>query len=83
MSVLFLVEGVVGQSRRIALDELDIAGLGEDPDGRLLVAHATVAVRGLLDLGQRDLIDEGGAVAVATVRLELFLLFSHCENETR
>lgn len=77
MSKLFLVEIVARQRRWIALHELDISRLREDPDSALLVADAAVALRCLLDLRQSDLVDECCTVAVAAVGLEGCLLFSH------
>lgn len=69
MGKLFVVEVVIGQCRRVALDELDIGGLREGPEDALLVADAAVARRRLLDLRQSDLVDERRTVAVAAVGL--------------
>lgn len=77
MSEFVVVEGVTGQRGRVALDELDVAGLGKDVEDSLLVADAAIAFGRLLDLGEGDLVDVGFAVAVATVGLEGCLLVGH------
>lgn len=80
VSELVLVEGVIGQCRRIPFHKLDVGGLREDPDSGLLVADAAVAFGRLLDLGKGDLVDECRTVAVATVGLERCFLLGHFEE---
>lgn len=60
-----------------ALDNLDVALAGEDPEVALFRADAAVAAEGGLDLGQRRCEDEGAAVAVSAVGDCLGLLFCH------
>ena len=77
VSEYLLAEGVVGQSRRIPLDESHIVGFGEDPESPLFVAHAAVALRSRGDLWKRHLVYIGCAVAVGAVGLEWCFLVAH------
>ena len=67
-------KGVHFESGVGALDNLEGIRPGEDPEAALLVADAAITLGDGLDLGDFQLVDEGAAVAIATVGLEWGLL---------
>jgi hypothetical protein len=72
MFCVALIEGVFPE-RALALDDSQaISGEGEDV--ALLLADTAVAFVGQLDLGYFELIDEGTAMAVASIGLQGFHL---------
>lgn len=75
MNHLLRAPRIRSQCAVIALDDAEVGSFHRHPEISLLGAQAADALAHFLDLRHADLVDEGTAVAIATVCAEI--CFSH------
>lgn len=79
---LLATEAVNGELVLVSLDKLEVASTtGIRKQVALLMADAAIALGARLNLGNRDLIHKGTAVAAAAVVLGGVLRIGHCVGQ--